>query len=55
MNRALYDRLDYGVEVCGTDLSILIRLTRFQDVESAAGGRIAVTSEKSKVLMARMR
>ncbi|KIJ26502.1 hypothetical protein M422DRAFT_260501 [Sphaerobolus stellatus SS14] len=37
--KALYDRLDYGVE----------------DVESAAGGRIAISSEKTTVLMGRMR
>lgn len=38
-HRAIYDRLDYSID----------------DVESAAGGSIALSADKSAVLMGRMR
>lgn len=38
-NRAIYEKLDYSI----------------QDVEESAGARIALSSEKSNVLMGRMR
>ena len=39
MNREIYRTLDYSVD----------------DLESAAGGKIAISNDKSTVLMARMR